>query len=172
MQIKENLVSERIEIRDYRTIDLEFVKNLWFDPKVNRYMSDPLREFADEKYCEALTRMEDNEAGYYLVVQLKDSGERIGTCCMFPDTDKAVYDIGYTIAWKYWKMGYGTETVRLLLDWIKAHNGKAVTCEVAVDNAASNALILKMGFSVCKNTEFKKWNMDIRFKSYIYRREI
>lgn len=69
-------------------------------------------------------------------------------------------------------MGYGTETVGLLLDWIKAHGGKAVTCEVAADNAVSNALVQKMGFSVCKNAEFKKWNMDIRFKSYIYRREI
>ncbi len=47
-----------------------------------------------------------------------------------------------------------------------------MTCEVAVDNAASNALVRKMGFSVYKDAEFKKWNMNIMFKSHIYRKDL
>lgn len=172
MQIKENVIGDRIEICDHHTEDLEFVEDLWFDPQMNRYMSDPSREYADEKYFEALSQMEDNEDGYYLIIRMKDSGERMGTCCMFPDADGTTYDIGYTIARQHWKKGYGSEAVGLLLGWIKEHGGKAVTCEVAVDNEASNALIRKMGFSVWKKAEFKKWNMDVRFRSHIYRREL
>lgn len=172
MQIKENMTGNRIVIRDYHTEDQKFIEDLWFDPQMNRYMGDPLREFADEKYYEALSQMEDNEDGYYLIIQMKDSGERMGTCCMFPDTDRTTYDIGYTIDWRYWRMGYGSEAIGLLLHWIKEHGGKAVTCEVAVDNAASNALIRKMGFSVWKDAEYKKWNMNVKYKSYIYRREL
>ena len=172
MQIKENMIGKRIEIRDYHTEDQRFIEDLWFDPQMNRYMGDPLREYADEKYYEALSQMEDNEDGYYLIIRMKDSGERMGTCCMFPDEDRTTYDIGYTIDRRYWRMGYGSEAIQLLIHWIKEHGGKAVTCEVAVDNATSNALIRKMGFSVWKDAEFKKWNMDVKYKSYIYRREL
>ena len=172
MQIKESISGNRIEIRDYYAEDREFIEKLWFDPKVNQYMSDPPREYADDKYYEAISHMEDNSEGYYLVIQMKDSGERIGTCCMFPNAGKTAYDIGYTIAGKYWKMGYGSEAVERLLHWIKAHGGKTVTCEVAVDNVASNALVRKMGFFVYRDAEFRKWNTDITFKSYIYRREL
>lgn len=170
MQIKENMVGNRVEIRDYHTEDREFIEELWFDPKVNQYISDPSREYADDRYYEALSHMENNEQGYYLIIQMKDGGERMGTCCMFPDADGTTYDIGYTIAEKYWKNGYGSEAVGLLLHWIKGQGGKAVTCEVAVDNAASNALVRKMGFSVYKEAAFRKWNTDITFQSYIYRR--
>lgn len=172
MQIRENMTGNRIEIRDYYAEDQKFIEDLWFDPQMNRYMGDPLREYADEKYYEALSQMEDNEDGYYLIIQKKGNGERMGTCCMFPDAGKITYDIGYTIAWQYWKMGYGSEAIQMLLRWIREHGGKAVTCEVAVDNTASNALIRKMGFNVWKEAEFKKWNMDVTYKSYIYRREL
>lgn len=172
VQIKEKMIGNRIEIRDYRAEDREFVEKLWFDSNVNQFISDPSREYADDRYYDALSHMEDNGAGYYLIIQMKDNGERMGTCCMFPDTGKTGYDIGYTIAVKYWKMGYGTEAVELLLHWIKGQGGKTVTCEVAVDNAASNALVRKMGFSVYKDAEFKKWNMNIMFKSHIYRKDL
>ena len=172
MQIKENMPGNRIEIRDYHAEDRDFIEKLWFDPKVNQYMSDPPRECADDKYYEAISHMEDNSEGYYLIIQMKNSSERMGTCCMFPNADKTVYDIGYTIAEKYWKMGYGSEAVELLLHWIKVAGGKIVTCEVAVDNTASNALVRKMGFFVYRDAEFRKWNTDITFKSYIYRREL
>ena len=87
---------------------------------------------------------------------------------MFPNEDWDIYDIGYCIDRKYWKQGYGTEVIGLLLDWIRDHGGKKVTAEVAVENNASNALLVKCGFEVERATEFKKYNMDVVFKSYIY----
>lgn len=170
MQIRENMIGNRIEIRDYRTEDQDFVEKLWFDPKVNQYLSDPSRECADDKYYEALSHMEDNEAGYYLIIQRKDSAQPMGTCCMFPDKDRTTYDIGYAIAETCWNRGYGSEAVELLLHWIREQGGKTVTCQVAVDNTASNALVRKMGFSVDRETRFRKWNTDITYQSYLYRR--
>ncbi len=172
MQIKEIIKGDRIIIRDQYTTDLSFVESHFFDPETNKYMGDPLREFADEKYYNALSEMENNEYGYYLIIQLKDSDEPIGTCCMFPNEDGTSYDIGYTISRSKWRQGYGAEAIELLLQRIIVLGGKIVTCEVAMDNTASNVLIKKMGFFVDRETEFKKWNMDIKYKSYIYKLEL
>lgn len=172
MQIKEVIQGDRIIIRNQYGTDLGFVESNFFEPETNKYMSDPLREFADDKYFNALSEMEDNEDGYYLIIQLKDSNEPIGTCCMFPNEDGTSYDIGYTISRCKWRQGYGAEAIELLLQQIVTLGGKTVTCEVAIDNTASNALIQKMGFIIDRQTSFKKWNMDITFKSYIYKREL
>jgi ribosomal-protein-alanine N-acetyltransferase len=172
MQIKEIIKGDRIIIRDQYTTDLSFVESHFFDPETNQYTGDPLREFADENYYNALSEMENNEDGYYLIIQLKDSDEPIGTCCMFPNEDGTSYDIGYTISRSKWRQGYGAEAIELLLQRIIVLGGKIVTCEVAVDNTSSNALIKKMGFFVDRETEFKKWNMDIKYKSYIYKLEL
>ena len=172
MQIEEVIQGNRIIIRNQYATDLGFVERNFFEPETNKYMSDPLREFADDKYYKALSEMEDNEDGYYLIIQSKDRDEPIGTCCMFPNEDGTSYDIGYTISKSYWRQGYGTEAIELLIQHIEALGGKTVTCEVAIDNTASNALIRKMGFVIDKETSFKKWNMDVTYKSYIYKREL
>lgn len=172
MQIKEIIQGDRIIIRDQYATDLGFVKDNFFDPEINKYMGDPLREFADDKYYNALSEMEDNEDGYYLIIQLKDSNEPIGTCCMFPNEDGSSYDIGYTLSRSKWRQGYGSEAIGLLLQRIIVLGGKTVTCEVAIDNTASNALIQKNGFYIDRETTFKKWNMDVTYKSYIYKLEL
>lgn len=44
--------------------------------------------------------------------------------------------------------------------------------EVATDNLPSNRLLQKFGFAVEKKSSFQKYNMDVRFDSYIYARRI
>lgn len=44
----------------------------------------------DEVYQKALDGMQDSADGYYFVVELRDAGERIGTCCAFPDGDMGI----------------------------------------------------------------------------------
>lgn len=170
MNIEKNLCGERLIIRNYVKDDLSFSTGMWFDEENGRYMSDPTRDFVDETYQKALDGLQDSTIGYYLIITLKDSDERIGTCCMFPDQIGTVYDIGYCIHKDYWQRGYAAEAVRLLLQWIRKNGGHKVTAEVAVDNAASDALLRKCGFEIERESEFKKYNTDIHFKSYIYGR--
>lgn len=70
-------------------------------------MSDPLREFTDDKYYNALFEMEDNEDGYYILIQLKVSNEPTGTCCMFSYGNCSSYDFQYTISRSKCGQGYG-----------------------------------------------------------------
>lgn len=59
-----------------------------------------------------------------------------------------------------------------MLEWLKVHGAEKVTAEVAVDNLPSNMLLRKFSFEIEKKTEFKKYNMDVRFDSYIYAKNL
>ena len=119
MKIEEPLQGKRIAIRNYAPEDLDFCTGMWFDPENGRYLSDPDREHVDERYQRALEGMPDSPDGYYFIVELRESGERVGTCCAFPQD--GAYDIGYCIRREYWKRGYGTELVELLTDIGKSY---------------------------------------------------
>lgn len=170
MQIEKNLIGERIEITNYKEADYSFVTDMWFDEENGKYMSDPTREYVNEEYQKALNELQDSQEGYYFVIKLKASGNLIGTCCVFPNEQKEVFDIGYCVHKSHWRQGYGSEVVMLLEEWIRKQGGKAITAEVAKENVASNCLLQKCGFGVIKETQFRKYNMDIVFDSYIYQK--
>ncbi len=170
MKIEEPLQGKRIAIRNYAPEDLDFCTGMWFDPENGWYLSDPDREHVDERYQRALEGMPDSPDGYYFIVELRESGERVGTCCAFPQD--GAYDIGYCIRREYWKRGYGTELVELLTDWVRRQGGTAVTGEAAKENRASCALLEKCGFTAVRESSFNKYRMNVRFDSMIYQKTL
>lgn len=172
MKIQTDLYSSLIRIRDYKESDLSFLTDMWLDKENGKYLSDPTREYVDEKFQKALDTLGESQSGYYLVIELTDTGERVGSCCMFPDETGRIYDIGYCIHKKFWRQGYGSEVLSLMLDWMKMRGAEKVTAEVAVDNVPSNLLLCKFGFAVEKKTMFRKYHMDSCFDSYIYGKEL
>lgn len=173
MKIKNKLIGKRIAIRSYLKSDLDFVGEMWFDKENGKYLSDPEREYIDERYQKAIDGMEDSESGYYFVAELTETGNLIGSCCAFPDSDdKGSYDIGYCVHKSHWRQGYGSEIVSLLLDWIKSEGGKSVTAEAAKENEGSCAMLKKLSFKIIKEAEFKKYNMGISFDSFIFEKSL
>ena len=168
MRIDRALIGQRIIIRNYEKPDLTFLTGMWLDEENGKYLSDPVAAYVDEVYQSALDTLGESKLGYYLVIALVDTMEPIGSFCFFPDEDKRVYDIGYCIHKTYWKRGFGSEAIALVLGWLTEQGAEKVTAEVAVDNVASNALLRKFGFAVEKKAAFKKYHMDVRFDSNIY----
>lgn len=171
MKIKGKLSGECVRLRSYEKEDLPFCMGIWLDEENGRYLSDPTADFVDAVYQKALDNLQDREDVYYLMVETKD-GDRVGTCFAAPDEQGLGFDIGYCIEKHCWKQGYGTETLHLLIDWIRKLGGKWVTAEVAIENLGSIALLEKCGFVLEKESEFQKYNMDIRFPSRCYRLEL
>ena len=169
MKIPEIIHGKRIYLRSYDKNDVSFVSGMWFDEENGKYLSDPTLDFIDDVFQSALDNIQDSEDGFYFVVCL-DSGERIGSASTFPNEDKTEYDIGYCIHKDFWKNGYGTEAVSVLVDWIRSKGAKSVTAEAAIENKGSCRLLEKLGFAVKEETEFSKYHMDIKYKSYIYRK--
>lgn len=171
MKLERPLTGERVLIRSYTRSDLAFSTDMWFDPENGRYMSDPAAEYVDEAYQRALDGLQDCEDGYYLILELRSGGERIGTCCAFPE-ENGTYDIGYCIHKGRWKQGFGTEVVNLLTAWVREQGGTAVTAEVARANRGSRALLEKCGFAAARESSFKKYHMDVTFDSLIYEKRL
>lgn len=171
MKIPETIQGNRIYLRSYDNNDVSFVSSMWFDEENGKYLSDPTQEFIDDAFQKALDNIQDVDDGFYFIISL-NSGKKIGSISTFPDESGQEYDIGYCIHKDYWKKGYGSEAVTILLEWIKEKGAKTVTAEVAAENTASRRLLEKLGFIVRKETEFKKYHMDITYKSYIYYKNI
>ena len=167
MLLNNNLETSRLIIRSWKRTDTDFTLNLWGDRENGKYMSDPARENQDEDYLQAVSEMEDNPNGYYLIAVLKENGNQVGTCCAFPENGN--YDIGYCISKDHWKEGLGTEMIGALINWIKENGGKTVTGEVADANLASIALLRKHGFSEDRKSQYKKWGEETYFDAHYYK---
>ena len=97
MKLERSIRGKRIRLRNYAKTDLTFLTDMWFDEENGKYLSDPAKDYVDEIYQNALDTLEESAYGYYLVIELAEIGERIGSACMFPDEEKQTYDIGYCI---------------------------------------------------------------------------
>lgn len=164
MKIEHTITGPRLTIRSYERSDLPFVTGMWLDPENGRYMSDPTADRVDAVFQKALDTLQDSPHGYYLILEL--AGELVGSFSIFPDG--GVWDIGYCIHKDHWRQGFASEALAIMLDWMRSQGAQKVTAEVAVQNTASNALLQKFGFEVEKQAAFEKYNMDVRFDSYIY----
>ena len=171
MRLANDLETPRLTIRSYRKADASFVLSMWGDRENGRYMIDPARENQDERYLACIEEMADDPEGYSLVAELRESGALAGTCCAFPEAGDN-WDIGYCIHKAHWRQGLGTEMVSALIRWIEAQGGRSVTGEVADDNAASVALLRKLGFSSHRKTHYKKWGEETYFDAHYYKREL
>ncbi len=94
MKIEGKLLGEKTALRSYRKSDLDFVSGIWFDGENGKYLSDPEKEFIDEKFQRAVDGLEDSPLGFYFVAELEETGVPVGTCCAFPDDGGTAYDIG------------------------------------------------------------------------------
>ena len=170
MTLEQPLMGRRITIRSYRREDLDFCTGMWFDPENGKYMSDPEAAFVDERFQRALDGLQDAKDGYYLIAE--EQGERIGTCCAFPDEAGKVWEIGYCVRKDLWRQGFGREIVETLSDWIRERGGTAITAEAARENAASCGLLERCGFRVKEESVFQKYHMDVRFDAFIFEKKL
>lgn len=172
MKLDRAITGDKLILRDYEKADLDFCTGMWFDPENGKYLSDPTAEHVDEVYQKALDAMEGNQDGCYLIAERKDTGETVGTCCAFPDGEGKTWDIGYCVRKSCWRQGYGTEIVKLLTGWLRERGAESMTAEAAVENAGSCKLLENSGFAVQRESTFKKYGTEQRFKSYVYQKKL
>lgn len=111
--------SERLIFRPIKRDDLPWLIEMRSPEPVNRYMGGPQKQNA-----EALTA----RIQFYLdchakfgfgncVMELKDTGELIGTSGLQPLEDTGEIEVGYNLSEKFWRRGYGEECARAWLSY-------------------------------------------------------
>lgn len=168
----EPILTERLVLRSTREADGPFCLSIWLDDEMGRYLADPPRDRADEAELNFAAGIEQDEGWYPFVAELRQTGERIGTCSLVPGADKTCWDLGYCVHRDYWRQGYAAEMIRAMIGFGRSRGGRVFTATAARENAGSNAVLRKLGFRVEKEGSFRKRLTDIVYPAYTYRLDV
>lgn len=122
--------------------DVDFILQLIGNKKVTRYMNGMIAD--KEGLMQWLSKLSKND--HEMIVRLADSGERIGECSLTVSDDGMTGEIGYMLHPEYWDQGYGTETVRKLIESAAELGLTGLTALTSPKNAASVRVLEKHGF--------------------------
>lgn len=167
MQI-ETIDTKRLYLRGFQKEDAVFAISIWNDPEMGEYLPDEAMVEIDETYLKEIEKLPEDEVCCYLIAELKDSHERVGTCSFISSEDDKVYDIAYCVHKKYWRNGYATEMVRGMVDYARQHSASKVTARVNKDNIASNTIVKKIGIDIIGEKYYKKRGTELEFCDYVY----
>jgi RimJ/RimL family protein N-acetyltransferase len=146
-----DLETGRLHIRCFQDSDLESFLAYRNDPEVARYQGWDVpypREMALD-FVEEMKTKDPFARGQWFQAALEenDTGEVIGDVAYYLKKDDPQAYIGFTIAHRYWRKGYGREAVQCLLSYLfdqfDLHRVIAIT---DVDNVASFSLLECLGF--------------------------
>lgn len=168
----EGIKTKRLNLRNYKKTDADFVISIWNDPEMGKYMPDPSIENMDEEYRKVYETLEEDEECCYLISESLATGERIGTCSFVASEDGSTYDLGYCVHMKFWRNGYGTEMAQGMINYAKSRGAKTITAPVNKRNVASNAIMKKLGFNIVGESKFRKMGTDITMEDYLYSLEL
>ena len=164
----EIIETERLYLRGFQKEDAVFAISIWNDPEMGEYLPDEAMVEIDEVYLKEIEKLPEDEECCYMIAEFKDTHERVGTCSFIPSEDGKVYDIAYCVHMKYWRNGYATEMARGMVNYAKKQGASKVTVRVNKENAASNAIVKKIGFEVIGETSYQKRGTELEFCDYLY----
>jgi ribosomal-protein-alanine N-acetyltransferase len=141
--------TERLRLRRVHEGDAAFMLELLNQPTFLRFIGDKgVRTLEDARnYIRTgpLASYQLNGFGLYMV-ELKDSGEAIGTCGILKKPALAHPDLGYALLPAFWARGYAIEAAAATLAHAYANCGLRHVCAVVdPENAASVKLLYKLG---------------------------
>ena len=115
-----------------------------------RYLDRPMTYTLDDarNLWERSKAMEAEKTGFQLGIFLGDAPTMIGTIGFFRmHYDSARTEIGYMLQPRYWRQGYATEAVQVILQYgFEVMNFHRIEADINPDNDASIALCRKLGF--------------------------
>jgi ribosomal-protein-alanine N-acetyltransferase len=142
--------TERLAVRRLGPEDAPFMLAMLTDPGFLAHIGDRgVRTVDDaEGYIRdrVLASYETHGFGMFRVA-LKDSDEPVGTVGFVRREGLDAPDIGFAFLMAHTGQGYGCEAARALIDWGRQALGIGPLLAItAPDNAASAALLLRLGF--------------------------
>ena len=139
----------RLVLRELTADDAAFILELLNDPSFIRYIGDKgARTLEDARQYIAdgpRTSYTHNGFGLYLV-QIKETGQRIGMCGLVKRDVLNDVDIGFAFLPAFWSRGYALESSREVMHLARNVFGiRRVVAITSTDNHGSMSLLRKIG---------------------------
>lgn len=146
----QDIVTDRLILRDLGPADAEFVLLYRSDPEVSRYQSwEPASVDQLRSYFEELAGMDPDTPGawYQLGIVLRSGGELIGDCGIHILDDPRQAEIGITVARRFQCRGYATEALRAIVGYLFGKLRKhRISASIDPRNTGSIRLMQRLGF--------------------------
>lgn len=167
--LMENIVTERLLLRDMTSEDAEAVYAIWSTTENAKYMSDPV-ESVDE--IKEIFQSTEPRTGYLLVIMKKDSEEILGTICCCPTDEPEEWGFGYSFKKSSWGKGYATETVKAMIEFGKHLGINKFISSCAAENVASGKVLIKCGMQFDRLSSLRQPLLDVVYESHVYTLEV
>jgi RimJ/RimL family protein N-acetyltransferase len=143
------LETDRLSLRRLTLDDAAFILELLNEPAFVRFIGDKgVRDLDDARnYLRTGPLDMYSRLGFgLLLVELKGSGEPIGTCGLIKRDILPDVDIGYAFLPAHWRRGYALEAAMAVLSYgHQAHRLKRILAIVSPDNDSSVRVLQKAG---------------------------
>ena len=164
------ITTERLIIRNISTDDAAFILELVNEPEFIKNIADKNIHSIDAaiNYIKTGPQQMYLEHGFALhVVQNKETDELVGFCGLLKRDFLPAPDIGFAFLQKNCGKGYGYEAAKAVLDYeVNAHQLTKVMAITALDNPASQALLVRLGFEFDQQLQVDGY--DGESKLYVY----
>jgi [ribosomal protein S5]-alanine N-acetyltransferase len=142
--------TDRLILRRMELTDAQSVFDHWLS---DERVTDNLIKGAHKNVSETLKRVEEIVSEYgskeccYWAIELKASGELIGAIDFYNfDNATENCEVGYSLGYKWWNHGYGTEALRAVVEFGFRHmNIHKISAAHNIDNPASGKIMNKVG---------------------------
>ena len=153
------LETKRLLLRPFSTEDARSVFECWeSDPEVAKYMF-----WTSHNDIEKTKEWLSFEIGqiakddwYRFAIELKNTGELIGTALIYYEPEVECWEIGYNLGRKYWGFGYATEAAAEIISFAKETlKISEIVGRYAKENPASGNVMRKLGFCYEKDIPYE-----------------
>ncbi len=158
------LETERLIIKKLEPADLPWLIELRVPDAVNRYMGGPEMQNAEALTARLPFYLECHKKfGFgFCTMALKATGELIGTSGLQPLADTGEIEVGYNLAEKYWRQGFGYECAMAWLKYgFETAGLERIVAVAHPDNVGSRRIMEKCGLRYIKNQNH--YGMDCVF---------
>jgi aminoglycoside 6'-N-acetyltransferase len=145
----ELLATERLSLRQLEPADAPVICAYRSEPDVARHQSwsAPYPLTAAEALVQEMVHRQPSDPGWTQIgIELRSTGELVGDVA-FERRDAREAAVGYTLAPAHWGNGYATEAVgAVVAHGLDVLGHGVIVAEVLADNAASIAVLTRLGF--------------------------
>lgn len=164
------LRTKNLHIRCVTEDDAPFILELLNEPSFIKNIGDKqvrTRENALHYIKTGPVQMYKNYGFALHIVCLNSSNEPIGMCGLLKRDTLPEPDIGFAFLEQYSGKGYGSESAKAVLDYeVQDKQLKTVLAITAINNPASRALLLKLGFVFDKQVQLEGMDKDSNLYQY------
>ena len=159
------LETERLVLRHFTADDAAFVLRLLNEPSFIANIGDRgVRTMEDAAaYLEAGPIASYARHGHGLnVVELRETGERIGMCGLLRREQFADADVGYSFLPEFWRRGFASESVAAVVEHARGTLGlRTIIALVSPHNTASAGLLEKLGFEYAERVNLLPGDKEV-----------